>query len=288
MTPAVARLGAALGAALLCLLPAGCTSGSSNDRPAAPRSPTRLDASVAQFRFDEGTRRLKAGVTNDGRADIRVTRATIDWDGLAFPTLPLPDEAVHPGQTAAFTIAYGEPRCAPGPVGRPVLVATVDGRSRRLPLRVEDPGLLRRLRAKACAQQQLARQASVELRLADRSATVAGEEQLPGGLVVEHRPGATGVVTVVDLGGSVLIDLQPRAGRAALPSSLRPHRRRLVLPVLLGSAHRCDAHALGQSSQTFLISAYVRLGSHPTQRVILPLSTADKELLNGIVHRDCR
>jgi hypothetical protein len=57
--------------------------------------------------------------------------------------------------------------------------------------------------------------------------------------------------------------------------------------VLLGSVHRCDAHALGQSSQTFLISAYVRLDGHPTQRVVLPLTTAEKELLNGVVKRDC-
>ena len=42
--------------------------------------------------------------------------------------------------------------------------------------------------------------------------------------------------------------------------------------MLLGSAHRCDAHALGQSSQTFLISAYLRLGDGAAQRVVLPLS----------------
>jgi hypothetical protein len=163
----------------------------------------------------------------------------------------------------------------------------VDGRTRRLPLRVDSPGLLDRLRATACAEQRLDRAASVELRLGTRTEVVAGEEYLPGTLVVRHRRGATERVRVVDLGGSVLIDLVPRAGRAALPATLAPDRRELRFPVLLGSAHRCDAHALGQSSQTFLISAYVRPGSLPTQRVVLPLSPAGKDRLNGVVRRDC-
>jgi hypothetical protein len=112
-------------------------------------------------------------------------------------------------------------------------------------------------------------------------------EYLPGRLVLTHRPGATDRVRIVDLGGSVLLDLLPRDGRKALPGELAGEQRELAFPVLLGSAHRCDAHALGQSSQTFLISAYVRLGTEPTQRVILPLSTVERDRLTGLVHRDC-
>jgi len=275
-----------IGALLIVAALAGCTGSPGEGADAKPAEP-RLVASVAQFRFDEGTRRLKAGVTNDGDADIRVTRATVEWDGLDFPEVRLPDEAVRPGQTAAFTIEYGAPRCARPPEEAPALVAVVDGRSRRLPLRVDVPGLLGRLRAKACAEQRLDRAASVELRLATRTEVVGDREYLPGELVVRHRAGATDRVRVVDLGGSVLIDLVPRAGRAALPATLPPGRRVLPFPVLLGSAHRCDAHALGQSSQTFLISAYLRLDSRPTQRVILPLTPADRKLLNGLVRRDC-
>ena len=110
----------------------------------------------------------------------------------------------------------------------------------------------------------LDRAATVHLRLATSTETLRGEEYLPGRLVLRHRPGATGPVRVVDLGGSVLLDLVPRAGRDALPGrAARRTRTVLAFPVLMGSAHRCDPHALGQSSQTFLISAYVRLGSDP-------------------------
>jgi hypothetical protein len=262
---------------------AGCTS---DPGPVRSQHPLRLEASVTQYRFDEGTRKLKAGVSNNGAGDIRVTRATIDWPALAFPVVDLPGEAIHPGQTAAFSLAFGRPRCT-GATTRPMLVATVNGSSRRLPLHVEDPGLLVRLQAKACAQQRLARTADVRLRLATSTEQVDGEEYLPGDLVLRHRPGATGRVRVVDLSGSVLIQLVPRGGRRALPGELAPDIPSTAFPVLFGSAHRCDAHALGQSSQTFLVSAYVRLEDQPTQRVVLPLDARERARLMGVIHRDC-
>ena len=265
---------------------AGCSTPGAPS-PAPTPAPLRLVASVAQFRFDEGTRNLKAGVTNDSDEDIRVSQATIAWDGFAFPTVPVAGGVVHPGQTAAFSIAYGAPQCSAPPRAEPQLVAVVNGRSLRLPLRVEDPRLLLRLHAKACAADRLDAAATVRLRLATRTTRVGGVEYLPGRLVLTHRPGANDRVRIVDLGGSVLLDLLPRDGRRAFPGELAGERRELVFPVLLGSAHRCDAHALGQSSQTFLISAYVRLVGRPTQRVILPLTTAERERIGGVVRRDC-
>ena len=277
-----------LAATVVALLLGGCSSPvRPRPGPTPPPDPARLVASVAQFRFDEGTRNLRAGVTNDSDQDILVSQATISWDGFAFPTVPVTGGVVHPGQTAAFTIAYGAPRCSTPPRARPVLVAVVGGRTLRLTLRVEDPRLLLRLHARACAAARLDAAAAVRLRLAKRTTHIGGVEYLPGRVVLTHRPGATDRVRLVDLGGSVLLDLLPRGGRRALPGVLAGERRTLAFPVLLGSAHRCDAHALGQSSQTYLISAYVRLDAQPTQRVILPLSTAERDRLIGIVHRDC-
>ena len=205
-----------LASAVALLAATGCTSGPSAPEP-APR-PLHLRASVNQFRYDEGTRHLKAGVTNDSNRDITVTRATIAWPRLGFPSVRLPSGVVHPGQTAAFTISYGTPRCSGQQSPPPLLVAVVNGRSMRLPLHVDDPGLLDRLRVKACDQQRLDRVASVDLRLARRSIHTAGGELLPATVVVRHRPGQTAPVRVVDLDGSVLIDLTPRDGAAALPT----------------------------------------------------------------------
>jgi hypothetical protein len=283
--------------AVVAAVAAGCTSppsspsSPSSRRPdATAASPVRdaaLDASVAQFRFDEGTRNLKAGVTNNSHGDIVVTRATIRWEGFAFPIVGLSAEPVHPGQTAAFDIEYGPARCDRPPTRPPVLVATVDGRARSLPLRVDDPGLLERLRIKACAEQRLAQNSGVSLRPAPSTVVVRGEEYLPATLMLRRRTGAESV-RIVDLGGSVLLELVPRGGRGALPATLGPGDAALRFPVLLGSAHRCDPHALGQSSQTFLISAYLQVGRAPVQREILHLSVRDRDRLLALIGRDCR
>ena len=254
-----------LAVVVLLALVAAC-SGSPAPSPAhRSAAPLRLDASVAQFRFDEGTRQLKAGVTNDGDRAVRVSKATIAWDGLAFPTVPLSDGAVPPGQAAAFTIAYGAPQCGRPPAGQPVLVAVVDGRSRAAAAARRGP----RAAAPAARQGLRGRSGSTGPASGGPAArgphpTARGEEYLPG------RPGAAAPArrhrrrALVDLGGSVLLDLTPRAGRRALPSRMAGDRaRRSAFPVLLGSAHRCDAHALGQSSQTFLLSAYLRLAGRP-------------------------
>jgi hypothetical protein len=247
-----------------------------------------LDASVTQFRYQEGTRNLKAGVTNNSARDIRVSSATIAWDGLAFPAVRLTDDPVHPGQTAAFQIAYGAPACTGEPSTRPTLVTVVDGRRRRLPLRVEDPGLLDRLRDKACARGELAAVAGVALTFGRRTLVSRGEEYLPGRVVITRRGGRPTAVRVEDLGGSVLVDLVPAGGRGALPATLRPAQQRLVVPVLAGSAHRCDDHARGQSSQSFLLSVFVGLAGRPLQRQIVIPPVAVQDRLLGVIDRDCR
>jgi hypothetical protein len=266
---------------------AGCSSEPERS-PAVPQVPdARLDASVAQFRFDEGTRNLRAGVTNNSDRDIRVSSATIAWDGLAFPKVPIADDLVKPGLTAAFQIAYGAPRCSQEPSGKPVLVAVVDGQTRRLPLRVEDPQLLVRLRQRACEVQRLDDAATVRLDFDRRTVTVRGEEYLPGRVVIRHRSGSTAPIRVVDLGGSVLVDFVARNGRQSLPT-LSGERQQVVLPVLAGSAHRCDGHARGNSSQTFLLSVYLRLGSAPVQRQIVVPAEPDQVRLLAVIDRDCR
>jgi hypothetical protein len=267
---------------------AGCSS-EPERQPAVSGVPTAsLDASVAQFRFDEGTDNLRAGVTNNSDHDIRVTSATIDWDGFAFPKVPIADDLVRPGLTAAFRIAYGAPRCSDEPQEKPILVAVIDGRIRRLPLRVEDPELLVRLRDRACAAERLDAAATVRLGFDRRTVQVRGEEYLPGRVEIRRRGDGTTPIRVVDLGGSVLVDLVPRDGREAMPVSLGEGQQQLVLPVLAGSAHRCDGHARGNSSQTFLLSVYLRLGDAAVQRQIVVPTEPEQVRLLAVIDRDCR
>jgi hypothetical protein len=279
------------GLVVVALLAAGCTSTAGSSPQSSPTPvPSlhlqQLDASVTQDRPREGTRELLAGVTNNTGHDIRITSATIRWSGFDFPTIKITEPVVPAGQTAAFTIDYGEPHCAAVP-GRPVMATLVDGRRADLPLHVDMPGLLGQLRDNACAAERLSSVATVRLRLARHAAVVNGVEYLPGVVTVRHRPGADGPVTVVDLSGSVLFVLRPRDGRRALPARLVTGQRVLSLPVLVGSNHRCDGHSRSQSSQTFLLSIYVRRAGAATQRVITVPSPAEQMRLLALLDRVC-
>ena len=153
----------------------------------------------------------------------------------------------------------------------------------------EDPRLLDRLHAKACAAQRLDRGRD---RRTCGSATATerlrGEEYLPGDLVIRHRPGSTARCGWSTSAGACCSTSCPGPGAARCRAELRAGRDGAARSRCC-SARRTAAtpHARGQSSQTFLISAYVRLGTDPVQRVVLPLSTEERDRLNGILDRDC-
>ena len=225
-----------------------CWPGCSADRPPGDptaSAPLRLDASVAQFRFDEGTRNLKAGVTNDGDHDIRVSQATIAWDGFAFPTVPLAGGAVHPGQTAAFTIAYGAAQCGRPPTDRPGA-----GRGRR---RSHHPAAAARRgpgAARPAARQGLRRRSCST---APRPCT-CGSRRPPRGCGGRSTSRPTGDPAPArgdrprcgwSTSAGACCSTSCRGGGAArCRVSSRRTREVLAFPVLLGSAHRCDPHAL--------------------------------------------
>lgn len=279
MRRTLARLGAGL---LLGGVVVACT-GQPPTRAPVPRA--RLVASVTQFRPDEGTNRLHAGVTNHGPGTVTVGGAQVVWAGFAWPAVRVPPAPVPAGQTAAFVVRYGAPRCTGRP-GRPYLLATVDGVARRLPLHVDLPGLLGRLRRDGCAGRRLAQAAGVSLRWAPRTAVRHGEEYLPGTVTLTRGSAGT-AVRVVDLGGSVLFDLRP-ARRGALPATMDAESARLRLAVRLVPAGRCDAHARGQSSQTFLFSVYLRRGDEPTHREVFIPARADQQRMLDLLDRACK
>jgi hypothetical protein len=280
------RRGAWLLATVLALL-AGCSGTSSPPEPSPPEADVLLAVSVSQSRFDEGTRQLRAAVTNTGDSTVHVETAGIAWSGFEPQPAPVPDGELGPGQTAGLVLEYGEPRCDGPATDRPALGVVVDGAEQDVPLERDDARGLARLHVRACAQQRLARSASVSLRLGHEPVTRAGEEYLPGAVVVQRRAGSREELTVLDLAGSVLLELVPRDGRSVLPARLAAEDDVLRVPVLIGSVHRCDAHALGQSSQTFLFSIYVHLRGQPAQRVTAIPDRATKEVLTGILDRDC-
>ena len=255
---------------------AGCTASEEPRRlPPAPR----VSVTVVQQRVDEATRTVGVEATNRGDAPVHVSSVRLSGGGLDAETTPL-DTDLQPGLTVALRTSYGTPDCAErtGPVSATL---EIDGRVVELPVDAAGQEEVDRLLDVDCARRTLAATAAVRLTGPYRRVVRDGP-RLRGRLVLLRRaPGAA--VDVRSLGGSVLIELEP----VHQPADLDEGSERAVTPVLLGSTGRCDAHALGGSTQTFLLSAYVRLGVAPEQRVVLVPPPAVQNQVLRVVDQAC-
>jgi hypothetical protein len=64
-------------------------------------------------------------------------------------------------------------------------------------------------------------------------------------------------------------------------------RRRLVVPVQVRSAGRCDAHSRSQSSQTFLFSVFAHRDAGTSQRLARFPSPAEQQRMLAMLDRVC-
>ena len=264
---------------------AGCDSGSSDQQAPTPAA-SELDATAGQFRFDEGTRNVPTGITNNSSKPITVTKAEISWDGFAWKPQKLSDEPVLPGQTAAFVSHFGRADCTTKPPA-PRILATVNGVRRDLRLHVDQPGLFERLRTSVCAEQRLEDAAALKMSI---GTDLRQDDGVPfyAGTVTLRRSQVPGEpVTVVDLGGSILFSVLPEQGRRLRPVRLAPDAPLLTVPIRVVPSRRCEAHTRGNTSQPFLFSVFTRTGDGAVHRTITPPDKATQLRLWDLLDRYC-
>jgi len=272
---------------VLLLLGVAVACGADSREQQVPTPPAgELNASAGQFRFDEGTRNVPTGITNNSTEPIRVTSAKISWDGFHWSVAKLPKDPVLPDQTAAFVSHFGRANCTARP-SAPRLLAVVNGVRRDLRLHVDEPGLFERLRTSVCAQQRLDDAARLRMSI---SKTVVHDNGVPfyAGTVTLRRDQVPGEpVTVVDLGGSVIFNVLPQEGRRLRPVQLTPGAASLVVPIRVGPTNNCTAHTRGNTSQPFLFSVFTRTGGGPVHRTITVPDKATQVRLWGLLDRYC-
>lgn len=259
---------------------AGCTSAPNATPTGAEQAAPDLAVTVLQQRVDATTRIV--GVETTNRSDVAVHVSAVRLSGGGTNAAPTPlDTDLQPGLTVALRTSYGRPDCDDR-ADAVVAHLTVDGRTVALPVDEAGQDQVRRLLDTDCAAIRLGETASVRLTGPYQQTTYGGEPWLAGRLVVTRRS-AGAAVAVHSLDGSVLIDLRPVGRLAGLPTDAD----RAVTPVLLGSNGRCDAHALGGSTQTFLLSAFVRLDGFGEQRVVLTPAPSVQNRVLAVVDEAC-
>src|SRR5689334_19903946 len=87
------------------------------DRPATlPHSgpiPRYFDATVTQYRTDEGTNHVEVELVNVDKRPHTVRTVWLQWAGISAAPHSVADAAYAPGQTIDLNTTYGEPICRP-------------------------------------------------------------------------------------------------------------------------------------------------------------------------------
>jgi hypothetical protein len=260
---------------VLVLLAAACSG-----QAAAPETDVDLRASFVQQRVDEGTSRAHIRLTNEGGDIVHVSGVGLSWPGYGEHGLADADTDYPPGHTIDLPIELAAPECA-RPDKDPVAVVEVDGSTLRLPLDQSGVTFLREVWQHACAAAAVERAVSVRF-----GPSWDLTNDAIRGTVELTRGSGDQTVAVTELQGSVLLDFVPltRSGPYVV---LKPERSAASLPVALTSNGRCDAHALGESKQTFLLRVALTLDGGEAQQVIVSPDKGTQERVLHLIRSVC-
>lgn len=277
-------MGQPVGAAVLGVVAVLALTGCPSD-PAADPGPTadgmHVRASLIQYRAHTNTREVAVHLTSHEPEPFRVVGVRLSSPGLAELEPTKTDAAYVRGQTIDLATEYGRPRCAEELDGEdsPLSVElTIEDETatttESVPITNAGAADLGRLVGTECALVSLGRRVQVDY-VGGFSRAVAddGSQVLRGALRFARPAGSIPdkTITVPLLDGSVLLIFRPvdegAPGRPLV--RLGPNERAELLPVEMTSTGRCSGHELGESKQTFLLSAFVRRAGDPLQRVIV-------------------
>jgi hypothetical protein len=275
---------------LLCAAAVACDSSSDDGSNGQESDSPPMTVSLLQQRSAEGTREVGVRLTNAGADAFTVAAVRLVWSPLPESPLTPKDIEFEPGRTIDLVTTLGQPDCSgyPDPPAKPAAAEIhLAGTDTVVTQRIDGRGQawLRRLYADECAGAALQAVADVRLLDAWTRIEIGGVPYLRGWIELDRTGGAE-PVTVTTLLGTVLLSFDPM--RPVRPiATLAGDQQTLRVPVRMGSSNRCDAHGLSGSTQTFLLSAFVRHGDAPAHRVILTPDQATQGRVLEVVHDAC-
>lgn len=281
---------ALLGLLAVLLLLDGCAADPQHppERPRArattlvtlPPEPPGIRLSFIQQRFDEGTSKAAITVMNYSGHPLRVRRVGLDWPGYPGKAQRRP-YVVPSGFTVDLRYWLPPPDCRPGAFATPPVgvAVTATGTVRR---RIDAEGLrfLRRIWAMDCNQRLLRRTVQLEYVGPWRPAQRDGERVLVGALELRRLSGHA-PVRLTQIQGSPIFGLA--LGR---PATLRANARRLRVPLVVSSGHRCDPHSRAAVTTPFTFRLWATLGGAAVTVIAVPRPPVQVRML-AFLDRAC-
>jgi hypothetical protein len=275
-----------------------CSEEPTGPRPVEPD----LEASVVQLRFEEGSTTLHLDVHNRGDAPVEVSSVRLDGSTLTTPEAqPVvdADRLIEPGQTLTAPTRYVKPDCSGGD-DPPVLRVTLsDGTVRDVELDDSGRALVDSLAGSVCGLRRVRETLRIRFLPRWRIEKTGGTATASGVLAIDRVPSSSEAadLDIVDLRGSVLLDFTTAEPADASQTSWRTRvpatftvtadQDHVRLPVTLVPNGRCDAHALSQSSQTFLLNVFIQPEGLPEQRLVLSPTMAARGRIFELIRHSC-
>jgi hypothetical protein len=255
---------------------AGCSSGSP-DKPDEPAP--RVEMSFSQHRIDEGSDRANLRVVNDSDRPAQVTEIGLDSAGYGEHREDH-DSLVQPGQTIDLRMTMPEPVCDASPTPAYGIVR-IGGSRIREKLDRFGQDFVESLWRRRCNLLSVTTVADLAWHFDYDAVGTGRASYLRSVLEVTRKPGTTIPLRVVGMQGSVLFRLE----QTARPT-LGPGDERVSVPLRVRWG-RCDAHAISESSQTFLWKLDVSVDGQEPVRITTTVDEADKAPLLGYLKKAC-
>ncbi|MGD9703049.1 MAG: hypothetical protein AB7Q42_15280 [Acidimicrobiia bacterium] len=253
-----------------------------------------LTATLLQYREDEVRHELSIKVRNSGTEPVRIMDLRLLWDGLEPVDRVGQDHLLGVGQALDLRVPFGDGRCAndysldPPSTTSATGDATIelaDGSTEAVQIPIDDvEDQLGRLYRTDCRRQFVASVVSLELTGPWERVDPGGEATLRGALAVERRA-RDRTITILDVDGSVLLNVRPTEPIDEPLLVLGPDDDAGTVPIDVTPA-RCDAHALGESKKTYVFQLQVDLGDGPEGVVISP-DTATESVMYQVILDGC-
>lgn len=253
----------------------GCGAGDASAEPTTPAAaleepPTDIEFFADYSRYLWHRRRLVIATTNNSEVPIEISRIALRT-GYFEPLAPEPKSTtIGPMARVDVQVDFGEiSTCEHGPMGATdveIGMGVGDGEPATYLVPI-DPAPFDEIRDRECARRAVTDAASIEF---------STERSIDAGVmstaIVIERLGGSSSVRIDSLKGSVIIALQSLIDDRPL-AVLKTDAAIERLPVKLFVA-RCEPHAVGQSTLSYELVAFVALGGSDAIR--LPIEVDDQ------------
>jgi hypothetical protein len=184
-----------------------------------------------------------------------VTSAALDVTTFTSLAATKSNLRLFEGYVARLRVPLGVANCPAGAGASLVKLTVANGAGAVANLEVELPtDVLEGINAGECATRKVLDVASPALGGAEAASGTTVDTTLT---ISRGAAGAGASVVVTAMRGSVIFDMEPRAG-TTLPLTLGPDESAITVPVTF-TASRCDPHAFAESKKTFVFSVWVTI-----------------------------